>query len=452
MDEEETKSFFGCFVRLQRHHRRLRDFITLLALNDVIDDNEYTSITTSMKKHSPIDLRIIKTIPSRCSTDRLLKCLSINRKLHNSFKKKHRNTPSPLVTPHRLSLNNSNDTYVDNFYELLKERALRSGSLEWTADFKRWTRQLSSKLQMLPCGTHKRNVADCFFVMLDLQAVIEKRHEADKSQLWMRPVFQMMETILCETSNPSLSRLIYQSRKGTACAQSHQFDEALKYASLVLCDVAMFSKGRQIGSCIFAVVNMYLQYYSSLCGANRKEEALDLKQRILFWIEVGYRQFDNEDSDMKKTWRRVYLDKKAFCHLGIDILSRDIPNAVITYTDITTAEQCIVEMMNLKEGMEKLRMLHFYVACGKVNKLKCPSEDGNGFYVKALQLAIEGKLHSEEAVLKEYFHIREASENVDETIDRDEAENPSPKTEEDQSQFGDLVEGFMQCQIERKTS
>ncbi|XP_033738255.1 uncharacterized protein LOC117325866 [Pecten maximus] len=453
MNEEEKQGFYECYLRLQRHKRRLRDFIEILYLNDIITPDGYMDIRQSMKKHLPINIAIIHAIPNGCRKERLLNCLKMNSKLYTRFKNKlYKKNSQPLVAPQSLPANGSNESYINNFYEMLKATALRSGRLEWNADFKRWANHLSSTLQTMPTGTEKRNVADCFFVLLDLQAVLQKRHEADKSQLWTRPVFQTMEGILCETSNPSLSRLIFQSRKGTACAQSHQFDEVLKYASLVLCDVAMFSCGKQIGSCIFAVVNMYLQYYSSLCQANKITEALEYKERILHWVEVGYNHFAHEERDIQLNWRRVYLDKKIYCHLGIDILSRDIAGAQITDNDIKAAKWCIFEMMELKDGMERLRLLHLFVACAKVNRLEGRQEVAKGYCKEALKHAEEGKFLSEVAVLKEHasstticpgipmttlLYQRTASEH-DETSSYkpDETSKPlSPEPMEDQIQL-----------------
>ncbi|XP_021375345.1 uncharacterized protein LOC110464452 [Mizuhopecten yessoensis] len=403
MNEEEKRAFFECFLRLERHRRQLRDFISLLSLHGVITNNDGTSIRKSIRTHSDINLEVIKDIPNHCSKDRLLKCLKMNHKLYKKFKNKLCKATSPVLTPQSINPNGARETYMNNFYEVLKAKALKSGELEWTTDFQRWAIQLSCTLQSLPCGSDKRNVADCYFVLLDLQAVIEKQHKADKTQLWKRPVFQAMESILCETSNPSLSRLIFQSRKGTACAQSSEYEETLKYASLVLCDVAMFSSGKQIGSCIFAVVNMYLQYYSYLCKANRLVEANECKKQILHWIDVGYLQFADEDKDVIKTWRRVYLDKKIYCHLGIDILSRDIQGTIISDDDMEKATQCLQEMEALRDGMERLRLLHFFIAHGKLNMCKGYTLAAKGYYEEALKLAYEGKFHSEVAVLKERF-------------------------------------------------
>ncbi|XP_069127044.1 uncharacterized protein [Argopecten irradians] len=404
MNEEETRSFFECYLRLQRHPRRLRDFIEILHLNSVITYEDCLSIIKSIKRNEPVNHEIIQSIPNKCRKDKLLHCLKINPKLYTSFKNIFCKTHSATVkTPQLICANGTNDSYINNFYEMLKTKALRSGRLEWNADFKRWADHLSSVLQTMPHGTEKRNVADCFFVLLDLQAVLEKRHEADKSHLWIRPVFQTMEEILCETSNPSLSRLIFQSRKGTACAQSHQFGEVLKYASLVLGDIAMFSSGKQIGSCIFAVVNMYLQYYSSLCRQSRIVEALGYKKQILHWVEIGFSHFSQEERDIQLNWRRVYLDKKVYCHLGIDILSRDIPGACITDTDISEANRCISEMLQLKDGMEKLRLLHHFVAYAKVSRLEGSLEVAKGYWKEALNVAEQGGFLSEVAVLKEHL-------------------------------------------------
>lgn len=419
MNDKDKEIFYRlCYKHILQKQSRLREgFTTLLFLHDVI-----TSENQEKLKEGTWELvKIVKDIPNFHKKEIILRCLKDDEELFAVFSESWNPPPSPLLVPQRAALTTNNDN-IDNFYQLLKSKALHAGELGWKADFNKWTKCLSAQLQREKPGLDKRMIADCLFSLLDLTAVLEKQHKGNKSELWKSPVFDQMQSVIGETSNCSLSRLIFQSRKGTAYAQDCR-KEALDYADILLQDVALFSRGEKLGSIVFALVNIYIQHYSVLCReyeqCGREQvntAALAQKEIIMHWIEIGYSHFSDESDNVRKTWRRVYLDKKIYCHLGIDILSRDIQGALISEDDINEAEKLLQEMQTLCVGMERLRLVHFYIAEAKLLKLGGKTHAATGYYKQALDLALEGTFESETLVLNGLIGGNDRSDQMNEAV------------------------------------
>jgi len=439
MNHEDTCVFRKFQKRLIRHADHNR-FIDILILHNIFSEQRANDILTALKSEESVSRLltcILLELPQHCSSKNFLKVLkyfdkSLYHRYQRRLRRKEVEKSSKVIAigPPKHNTTATNNNFIDRFHELLKAKTRRAGDLRWKREFETWACRLTQRLQApgLPFS-EKSKIADCTYVLLDLTAVLEKQHEPNKAILASSTVFDRMESIIQHTTDPTLYRLTFFARKGVALAQAGDLQSALDHAKMVLQDSAHFTSGRQIGNSIYAVVNILLQHYASLPSSERRIRGNELKKEILFWIETGIKHFENENEDMRKTWRRVYLDKKVFCHLGIDILSQDIPDVEITEEDVKIATTHLIEMENLKQGMENLRLIHYYVAEAKLHTLRNEPPISKGYLTQALEIGKVGHYMSEVKIINNKLNghdafggrnqDRQPTEHDEEPIDTD---------------------------------
>jgi tetratricopeptide (TPR) repeat protein len=339
---------------------------------------------------------IFTSIPSRCSMKDFLECLDeagydfLSNEIKIELLKNRKQNMCNWVQPCTSA---ENTTYVDHFAEKLKTKIHNSEARKFECDIKVWIKRLlCSDCNLSPWESRQR--ADCCFVLLDSIAVIQRTHSSHRD-LWRSSVFSQMESLIAKTSNPNLSRIRHHARYGVALFLGGKDKEGLQYIEAALSDAKTFLvPGRYIGNCVYALVNYKLKRFGESKSLNEKREILNL-------IEEGLRYFDNEDENIRKIWRGVYLDKKISCHLALGPSGRIISNLEITSEDLKTAKVCLCEMDQNADEMDKRRKIHFYRAKARLCKQECNYRIAKGYLEQALELCIDGGFDSELQVLKE---------------------------------------------------
>ncbi|XP_062571616.1 uncharacterized protein LOC134233643 [Saccostrea cucullata] len=287
-------------------------------------------------------------------------------------------------------------SFVDSFAEKVKVKIHNSEARNFKCDFLSWTERLLNQQDLSQCSlSETRQRADCCFILLDSVAVIERTHSADIENLWKSPVFSQMENLISKTSNPISSRIRHHARYGVALFLGGKDEEGEEYIEAALKDAKTFlHSGRDIGNCMFALVNYKLKRFAKTKSVKDKEDILKL-------TEEGLGYFQNEDEGIRNTWRRVYLDKKISCHLALEPSGRVIENVDISSEDMKAAKECLCEMDKAVEVMDKRRKVHFYRAKAHLHNLESNFRIAKGYLEEALELCVEGGYESELCAIKE---------------------------------------------------
>lgn len=383
------------------HHRltttiRVEEIVLLLYSKGIIDCEFQKEILEKNGVKVAEISRLLTFIPENCSMEDFLECLDLagydflckemREKLAENRQLNTRNWVQPCTSTY-------NTTFVDNFAEKLKIKIHNSEARKFKSHIRLWIK----RLMCLDCRmslSESRQRADCCFILLDSVAVIERTHSSHKD-LWKSPVYSQMESLIAKTSNPVLSRVRHHARYGVALFLGGKDQEGLEYIEAALNDAKGFLlPGRDIGNCMFALVNYKLKRFGDSKSSNEKREILNL-------IEEGLRYFDNEGENTRKIWRRVYLDKKISCHLALEPSGRVNTNVEISNEDLKTARECLCEMDKNVDGMDKRRKIHFYRAKARLNKQESNFRIAKGYLEEARELCIDGGFDSELQVLKE---------------------------------------------------
>ena len=276
------------------------------------------------------------------------------------------------------------DNIIDKFAEKIKAKIHNAKAVTCRSDFQRWISRLLCNLNAQNLSLREeRKLADFCFVFLDTLIVLERTHSASREDLFRRPEFQQMRSIIMKSSNPTLMRIRYNSRYGMALAQAGETEKALENLQTALDDAHCYCPGKDIGNALFAIVNVKLQIYS----LNKSPE---LKCEILSLIEQAVRYFENEDEEVLLNWKGIYLIKNAYCHLGIDAIGNDVVGADIEAKDTAKAAYWLNELERILEDLDIRRKMHFYRAKAKLHSLKFEQRIADGYLQQALELASRG--------------------------------------------------------------
>lgn len=366
MNEKEAKL-------LKRYHHTLLSvlqpnldlFASALYQEDVIDRSECKRLIESTNERKEC-VRLLLILPDKCTLGTFLEAIhqcspEYFQTLQDEFVKALPFSSSIVKLPVTSILKTGQECRIEKFRDLLLEKVQNAEVFQHENCLRTWLGRLlvnlkksDSKLSL----RERRCISDLCFVVSDALTVVERTHSPDKSLLWKSELFTNMKKLMPDTSNPSLSSLRYFARYGAALALGDKKEQGKEYVETAMEDAIRISRGRELGNCMFALVNIKLQDYDW----NEKEQ-------ILEDIELGLHHI-LEDCEGEEKWRYVYLDKKLFCHLGINTLMNDVLESNITENDISVAFQCLNEMEKYTDKMDKRRKMHFLRARSRYHYLR----------------------------------------------------------------------------------
>lgn len=251
---------------LRRFHHKLvstiraKEIVTLLYSKSVIDDIQERKILSQEDNVPNVKTMsdLLHEVKLRCTWQEFLECLD---SAGFSFLRQEMETFSIGVNSRQPQIYNSS---FDFLAEKLKAKIHNSEARLIDCDIQRWANRLLKTIQSDSPGSilEQRKQADCCFVLLDSLAVLERTHSPQK-ELWKSPVYSQMESLISKTSNPLVSRIRHHARFGVALFLGDQDQQAQEYLDASVTDAKTFLiSGRDVGNCIFALVNYRLKRFA----------------------------------------------------------------------------------------------------------------------------------------------------------------------------------------------
>ena len=243
---------------------------------------------------------LLPTVSKRCSLSVFLECLN---KAGFSFLVEaiQRQLKLQYICSDVKRQHISKTSFTDVFAEKVKVKIHNAEARTFTYDIQRWANQL---LKMTHCEDERRSLsqlhqqADCCFILLDSIAVIQRTH-SPPYHLWQSNVYHEMESLISKTTYPIVSRIRHHARYGVALYLGDQDQKAMEYLEAAMNDAKAFLfSGRDIGNCMFALVNYRLKRLANTNSHTEKIKTLNL-------IEESLHFFENEVEDIRQNWRLI---------------------------------------------------------------------------------------------------------------------------------------------------
>lgn len=373
---------------------RAEYLVTLLYSKRVIDDNLQRKILSQEDTAPNVKILhmsdLLEQVKLHCSWQDFLECLDtagfnfLRRKMETQF--------SMGVNSRQPQIYNSP---FDLFAEKLKAKIHDSEARLIDCDIRCWANTLLKTIQSDSPGNilEQRKQADWCYVLLDCIAVLERTHLPQK-KLWKSPVYPQMESLISKTSNPLVSRIRHDARFGVALFLGDQDQRAQEYLDASVTDAKTFLiSGRDVGNCIFALVNYRLKRFAESTAQEEKLKTLDL-------VEEGLRHFENEEDEIRNNWRGVYYDKKLSCLLGLKPPGRCNSIANISKKDLQIAKDVLCEMEKRLSELDNRRKIHFYIAKAHLTEMES-KRIARAYLEEAFELSKKGRYFSEHQIVSE---------------------------------------------------
>lgn len=409
MNEEESKVIMKWHCPLVNElNFKFRMFVDILSERRILSSDEIKHFLAG-KDHKQRCSELLILLLDRCNVDRFI---GILRQLDISFCENIYKDFSDLEyhvtqTPCKIQIDTKGTDFLESFHDKTLDK-LHDGDASDVSNF--LTKMLASYLTMYRNGSialkQRRSIADSCFVLMDALTVRERTYSPNIFSLWQHQLFNQMKKLIADTSNPQLTRIWYHSRYGVALSLGNKREKGLEHVHIALDDIIMMQKSRYLGNCIFAYVNVLLQNYSG---------QQDEKDLILGLIEWGIGQFIDEGDNTRLRWRHIYLVKKAFCHLGIDIFLKDIPNAVITDCDMQSACTCLEEMERTFQFSNARRKIHYFRAKSKIYLINEEMQKCVECLEKAIEICTKGDFIREKEHLEQIHSFVMSNHFADES-------------------------------------
>lgn len=382
---------------------RAEYLVTLLYSKRVIDDNLQRKILSQEDTAPNVKILhmsdLLEQVKLHCSWQDFLECLDT---AGFPFLRREMEKFSIGVNSRQPQIYNSS---FDLLAEKLKAKIHNSEARLINCDIRCWANRLLKTIQSDSPGSilEQRKQADCCYVLLDCLAVLERTHSSQK-ELWKSPVYPQMESLISKMSNPLVSRIRHHARFGVALFLGDQDQRAHEYLDASVTDAKTFlNSGRDVGNCIFALVNYRLKRFAESTAQEEKLKTLDL-------VEEGLRHFENEEDEIRNNWRGVYYDKKLSCLLGLKPPGRCNSIANISKKDLQIAKDVLCEMEKRLSELDNRRKIHFYIAKAHLTEMES-KRIARAYLEEAFELSKKGRYFSEHQIVSEMLgkNVQEVS-------------------------------------------
>ena len=289
-----------------------------------------------------------------------------------------------------------NTSFTEAFAEKVKVKIHNAEARNIALDIQHWINRLLNAIhredeQRSLSQLHQQ--ADCCFILLDSIAVIQRTH-SPPHHLWKSKVYHEMESLISKTTNPIVSRIRHHARYGVALYLGDQDQKAMEYLEAAMNDAKAFLfSGRDIGNCMFALVNYRLKRLANTNSHTEKIKTLNL-------IEESLHFFENEVEDIRQNWRLIYLDKKISCLLELEPIGYSRTDPKLSKEDLEIARECLCEMDKQIDKMDKRRKIHFYLARARLAEEESNAFIAEGYLKEAYKLCFDGGYFSELQIVK----------------------------------------------------
>ncbi|XP_062567056.1 uncharacterized protein LOC134229336 [Saccostrea cucullata] len=194
--------------------------------------------------------------------------------------------------------------------------------------------------------------------------------------------FRDIEEVIDHSSNPNVSRVLLYGRKADVLSSLGKREEGrgmLKEG---------FKYANATDTCIESVDMVYKSVVFRLSELEKRPSS-ELKKLLLLEASRGLQGLVDEDEDVKIFWRRLFILRMVYSHLGIGKRCMIIPDHKISEESLREAERLL--SLDSLEDLEHRRQMMYGVAKARLLELKGELSSAFATICTAMEIAKEGK-------------------------------------------------------------
>lgn len=206
--------------------------------------------------------------------------------------------------------------------------------------------------------------------------------------------FSDIEEVLDRSSNPGISRVLLYGRKADVLSSLGRQEEGrcmLKEG---------FTYANATDTCIESVDMVYKSVVFRLSELEEDPSNLLLKEQLLAEASRGLHELNEENEDVKTFWKRLFVLRMIYCHLGIGKRCRIFPNFEISKQSLMEAERLL--SLDSLEDLEHRRQMMYGVARARLQELQGDLSSAVETLSRVLEIAKEGK-YTEMPMISDYL-------------------------------------------------
>lgn len=192
-------------------------------------------------------------------------------------------------------------------------------------------------------------------------------------------LFDKLKSIIPHTSNTHVTQVAYDTRLALAYSIADQEDKGEENLRRAM------SYSIHIGYCVELVEMLYI-YVFNLIGVYEKHPCERVFEKITNIAEYCIQCLQEETKEVIASFwkRRIYL-RTMFCFLGISNRGDIIPGIIVLPKYIRKANDLMIELDKLWDGLETRRLMFYYVAKARLAEL----EEELEFATECLDMAVD---------------------------------------------------------------
>lgn len=208
--------------------------------------------------------------------------------------------------------------------------------------------------------------------------------------------FKDIEDVLDESSNPNISRVLLYGRKADVLSSLGKQDEGRCMLQ------EGFSCANATDTCIESIDMIYKSVVFRLSELE-EHPSEKIKKLLLAEASRGIQDLSREDEDVKIFWRRLFILRMIYCHLGIGKRCRMIPCYEVSVESVKEAERLL--LLDPLDELEHRRQMMYGVAKARLMELKGDMSSALTFISKAVEIAKEGKYNEMPMICHYLSHL-----------------------------------------------
>jgi hypothetical protein len=220
----------------------------------------------------------------------------------------------------------------------------------------------------------------------------------DENRIHEHDVFMQMKKLVAETSNTSLSDIVYLSRLAYTKSIAGNFHESE--------DILLEARCKAIYTCpCLELVNMfYIEVYCKLWEFE-KNPSEGLQKQLMMWGRVGLQILENEDEDTKTLWRRMFILRMVFCLIGLGNRANIIESCVVDTERLIEAQSLLSLIDCTGSSVETRIKMFFCTARARLNDLSDNINECIDDITEARKLANEGNFEELKSIVEYHEQI-----------------------------------------------
>lgn len=235
--------------------------------------------------------------------------------------------------------------------------------------------------------------------------------------------FTKLKDVIKDTTNTELFTVAYQSRLAIGNATIGSLEEAETHLSAAL------SESFSLDGCLVIINLFYFAVYIKGCEFENTPTK-DVQNEILKYIDMGLKTLESRADEERKFWKKMYIQRKIFCYLGLSNKARPILNYDIEKMHMDIAKKLLTELFQMFQTMDDRRKQLYWVAKARLAQLQGFENLALKYLDNALDLDIDEEfgetrhIREYKSCLNDYALFPESTSNARDMDLQSEAHTP----------------------------